>query len=81
MTPALERQLKVDFPTIYRDDHVVMFEHDDGWEPLVRDLSATLEGYALAQIAPATSLEDVVVAVQVKQEVRWPLVLHRRPTD
>lgn len=71
LTPQLEFALTRDFPMLYRDGRVQMFEHGDGWEPLIRELSRALESLIVAQL-PDRLLGHAVslpVAVEVKQNM------------
>ena len=64
MTPELEDALLRDFPLIYRNGLLDGgFACGDGWEPLIREMSARLE-----KIAARIGSENAPYVIQTKQK-------------
>lgn len=73
MSPELDAALVRDFPNLYNDRHGDLkttlmcwgFDHDDGWEPIIRELSAKLESII---VALPEHTRSKVKAMQVKEK-------------
>jgi hypothetical protein len=69
MTPALESALRRDFPALYKSGLPLAFEHGDGWERVVRQLSEILEQSLLRQLSEGRAVSAHLCEVrEVRQK-------------